>query len=174
MAMPPFPDLMNIVAFRDLPAAIATHIANFQEYLLLPYRRCPLLNQPLGPLASGITYRSRQGEDFSPLFERASRRDQRTASARRFNHQHAFAKPADNPIPTRKVCRPGLCGKRKLRHYRAVRFNKPHRQCLMPARINEKRPFPSTATLRPLTDSAALWATPSIPQASPLVIVKPL
>jgi hypothetical protein len=33
MAMPPFPDLMNIVAFRDLPAAIAAHIANFQEYL---------------------------------------------------------------------------------------------------------------------------------------------
>ena len=31
MAMPPFPDLMNNVAFRDLPADIASHIANFQE-----------------------------------------------------------------------------------------------------------------------------------------------
>jgi hypothetical protein len=42
MAMPPFPDLMNIVAFRDLPAAIATHIANFQEYLLLLLPALPL------------------------------------------------------------------------------------------------------------------------------------
>lgn len=43
MAMPPFPDLMNIVAFRDLPAAIAAHIANFQE--------CPRLPLPVLPPA---------------------------------------------------------------------------------------------------------------------------
>jgi hypothetical protein len=173
MAMPPFPDLMNIVAFRDLPAAIAAHIANFQECPYFRYRRCPCLISQCGPSHPGLPIGPGKAKTSRPCSS-AHRAVTSEPLRRRFNHQHAFAKPADNPITTRKVCRSGLRGKRKLRHYRAVRFNKPHRQCLMPAWINAKKTVPQHRDTSSFTDSAALWATPSIPQASPLVIVKPL
>ena len=91
MAMPPFPDLTNNVAFRDLPSAIATHVANFQEY---PLPRLPALRPAL---SASVVLRSR-----GYLSDRARRkppapaqvrtgRDQRAASHCRFNDQDALA-----------------------------------------------------------------------------------
>ena len=66
---------------------------------------CALPDQFVAAAAQGTVDRSRNREHLPAQVERQPRGDQRTAAARRFDHQSAEAQGRDDRVPLRKIRR---------------------------------------------------------------------
>src|SRR5437762_3167857 len=86
-------------------------------------KRCSLLDELIGALASRIHRRARHRKYFAPLFHRKPRRNQRTRFERRLDNHRAARDTRDNAIASRKTMRMRNRAQRMLTDDRALLAN---------------------------------------------------